>query len=54
MQESKQELRRVNWPTLAETRRLTIVVIAISLAVSIFLGLLDAAILLGLEKALGF
>ncbi|MDP3901823.1 MAG: preprotein translocase subunit SecE [bacterium] len=49
-QESRQELKRVNWPTLAETRRLTIIVIAISLGVAAFLGILDAIFLLGLSR----
>lgn len=53
LQESKQELKRVNWPTLAETRRLTIIVVVISLAISVFLGILDAAFLVSLEKLLG-
>lgn len=41
LQESKQELVRVNWPTRQETIRLTIVVILISLLISFFLGALD-------------
>lgn len=39
--ESKQEFKRVNWPTWAETRRLTYIVIGLSIAVALFLGLLD-------------
>jgi len=41
LQESKQELKRVNWPSREETIRLTLVVILLSLAVAIFLGALD-------------
>ena len=41
LQESKQELHRVNWPTGKETVRLTLVVIFISLGVAFFLGILD-------------
>jgi preprotein translocase SecE subunit len=41
LQESKQEFKRVNWPTTAETRRLTLVVIGLSVGTAIFLGLLD-------------
>lgn len=41
LQESKQELYRVNWPTRQETVRLTLVVIYISLGVAFFLGVLD-------------
>lgn len=39
--EARQEFNRINWPTLSETRRLTIIVIGLSLAVALFLGLLD-------------
>ena len=42
-EESKQEFKRVNWPTFAETRRLTFIVVGLSIAVAIFLGLLDFA-----------
>ena len=41
LQESWQELKRVNWPSFRETGRLTSIVIGLSLAVAIFLGLLD-------------
>ncbi len=39
--ESYKELRKVNWPTSQETVRLTGIVIALSLGVALFLGLLD-------------
>ena len=35
------ELRKVVWPTRDETRRLTIMVIIISVAIGIFLGAVD-------------
>lgn len=41
LQESKQELKRVNWPTMPETIRMTSIVIGISLGISAFLGILD-------------
>jgi len=41
LQESKQELKRVNWPTRQETIRLTLIVVLLSLLVSFFLGALD-------------
>jgi len=41
LQESRQEFKRINWPTFPETRRLTLIVIGLSLAVAIFLGFLD-------------
>ncbi|MDP2696443.1 MAG: preprotein translocase subunit SecE [bacterium] len=45
IQESRQELKRVNWPTWPETKRLTIIVIAISLGVAALLGVFDALFL---------
>lgn len=39
------ELRKVNWPTREETIKLTVVVIAISVIVALFIGSLDAALL---------
>lgn len=50
LQESRQELKKVNWPTKAETMRYTVFVIAFSLGVSIFLGLLDFGFIKGLEQ----
>lgn len=41
LQESKQELHRVNWPTRQELTRMTGVVILMSLIVAAFLGVLD-------------
>lgn len=37
------ELRKVTWPTLAETRYLTIVVAIVATAVGLFLGGIDLA-----------
>ena len=34
-------MKKVNWPTRQETMRFTIIVIALSLAVAVFLGALD-------------
>lgn len=39
--EARHELRSVQWPTRAEAIRLTLVVLGLSLAVSLFLGLAD-------------
>ena len=41
LQETKDEFRKVNWPTRGETVRLTLVVIGISIGVAIILGLFD-------------
>jgi len=49
VRESRQELRRVNWPTREETIRLTLVVVFISLAVAFFLGLFDLIFIFGLN-----
>ncbi len=35
------ELRRVTWPTREETLRLSIMVVAVAVAMGIFLGLVD-------------
>jgi len=37
------ELRKVTWPTLAETRYLTVVVAIVAVAVGLFLGGIDLA-----------
>lgn len=41
LQESKQELKRVNWPSRQDTMRYTLFVIGLSLAMAAFLGVLD-------------
>jgi preprotein translocase subunit SecE len=41
IQESRAELRKVTWPTWDETRALTIAVIAMTLAIALFLGAVD-------------
>jgi preprotein translocase subunit SecE len=40
-QEAKAELMKVNWPTKKQTINYTILVVAVSLAVALFLGGLD-------------
>ncbi|MBI4159817.1 preprotein translocase subunit SecE [Candidatus Wolfebacteria bacterium] len=47
--ESRQEFRRVNWPSREETTRLTLIVIGMSIALSVFLGVLDVIFRYGLE-----
>lgn len=39
--ESREELKRVNWPRREETVRYTIFVIVFSVGLALFLGLLD-------------
>jgi len=41
LSESKQELKKVTWPTKKETIKHTLIVIGLSLFVAAFLGILD-------------
>ena len=50
MKESRQELGKVNWPTKAETIRLTAFVIVFSLFMAAFLGALDMLFIRILEQ----
>ncbi|MEO6508520.1 MAG: preprotein translocase subunit SecE [Patescibacteria group bacterium] len=45
-----EELKRVTWPTKAETIRLTTIVIVISLIIGLYIGIIDV----GLAKLLEF
>lgn len=46
------ELKKVTWPTRAEATRYTIVVVALSLGVGAFFGVVDYVLTWGLEKIL--
>lgn len=50
LKEVKTEAKKVNWPTRKETMKYTLVVIAIAMAVAIFLGALDFIFTLILKK----
>ena len=50
IKDSKEELKHVTWPTKKEVRRHTILVIAVSLGVAAFLGIIDYILNFGLEK----
>ena len=39
--EAVSELRKVSWPTVAQTRNLTVLVFAVSLAVGVFVAVCD-------------
>jgi len=52
LQESRQEFKRVNWPTRKETTRYTLFVIGLSIALSIFLGVIDFIFVQVLKKSL--
>jgi preprotein translocase subunit SecE len=49
LEEARQELRHVNWPTRQEAVRLTGIVIFLSLAIAVFLGFFDYLFGLGLR-----
>ena len=40
--EAVSELRKVSWPTFAQTRNLTVLVFAVSFAVGVFVAVWDA------------
>lgn len=50
LQESRQELKRVNWPTRAETVRYTLFVVGFSIGIAILLGIIDFIFLKGLDR----
>ncbi len=60
IRETRSELRKVTWPTSRETTNLTVVVVALSLVVGLFLGGVDFLFqelfrfLLGLSGSGGF
>jgi preprotein translocase subunit SecE len=39
--ETRAELRKVTWPTREETRTLTTIIVIVTIAMAVFLGLLD-------------
>jgi preprotein translocase subunit SecE len=41
LRETRGELRKVTWPTREDSQRLSLIVIAVTIAMAIFLGLLD-------------
>lgn len=49
LKESKEELKKVSWPTRQTTINHTLVVIGVSLAVAIFLGGIDFLLSLALQ-----
>ena len=48
--ESKQEMKKVVWPSKKETTNYTLAVIFISLGLATFFAIVDYALNLGLEK----
>ena len=53
LKESWQELKRVHWPSVRETYSATLIVIAVVLAVSLFLGLVDLLLSWVMSRLLG-
>jgi preprotein translocase SecE subunit len=49
--EAVSELRKVSWPTLVQTRNLTVLVFAVSFAVGVFIAVVDG-ILIGARSFL--
>jgi len=43
------ELKKVSWPSRAETIRLTSIVIAVSLIIGLYIGIIDILLAKGLE-----
>jgi preprotein translocase SecE subunit len=43
VQDSWQELQKVNWPTPKQARNLTVVVLAVSAAISVYIAIFDYA-----------
>ena len=43
LRETRAELRKVSWPTRAEATNLTLIVLAVTVAMAMFLGALDFA-----------
>ena len=52
-QEAVAELRKVHWPTRAQTRRLSLLVIGVSIAVGLLLGGIDLVFEKVFESVLG-
>jgi len=53
LREVHDELKRVTWPSKKEAINLTLTVIAVSVAVGLFIGAIDFIFAKGLELALG-
>ena len=49
IRESVEEMKKVTWPTKKETYNYTMLVIAISIGVAVFLGILDYIFSTGLQ-----
>lgn len=52
VKESREELKKVAWPTRSVVIRDTFVVVAVSLAMAVFFGVIDFGLSKGLERLL--
>lgn len=52
-EESRQEFKRVNWPTFPETTRMTTIVIVFALGTALLLGVLDSGFTYLLGRFIG-
>lgn len=52
LRESREELKKVVWPTRKETAQNSLLVVGISIGVAAFLGLIDFILNYGLEQFL--
>lgn len=43
--EARAEFGRINWPTMQETIRMTVVVVVLSVVIAVFLGAIDFGLL---------
>jgi len=53
LNETRNELKHVNWPTRNQTIVFTVVVVVISVVVAYFLGFFDFLFSMGVEKIIG-
>jgi preprotein translocase subunit SecE len=54
IRETRGELRKVTWPTREESQRLTAIVLGVTVAMAIFLGLLDFIFSSGVQSLVTF
>ncbi len=50
LKQAKEELEKVTWPSRKETTRYSIIVVAVSVLLAIFIGVLDLALNIGLDE----
>jgi preprotein translocase subunit SecE len=54
IRETRGELRKVTWPTREESQRLTAIVLGVTIAMAVFLGLLDFIFSRGVQALVQF